>query len=136
MVTLIHTVGTTGMEQTDHFGISHCLDRIAALRSLRDGWHDGACAAPTAAAAEAALSLLALKPRMAGSYRIFPTDLGGLLFEFGRHDWDYAVEIGPDGLLSVYGVESGGAGEMATGALAADSPEFAGEFGRVTADRG
>ncbi len=76
--------------------------------------------------------LLARKPRFAGHYRIFPTDPGGLLFEFVREGWDYAIEIHPDGALEIYGVESDGTGETGTDVLDMSSDAFINEFDRVT----
>lgn len=112
--------------------LARCRDRIAFLRSLRDGWHDGAGKAPTVAAAATASRLLGRKPRMAGSYHIFPTEPGGLLFEFVQSGWDYAIEIGPAGTLGIYGVETGGSADMETAALDADSDEFLQQFDLVT----
>ena len=112
--------------------LAHCRNRIADLRSLQDGWHDGSGKAPTAAAAATASRLLGRKPRMAGNYSIFPTDAGGLLFEFVRSGWDYAIEIGPEGTLVIYGVETGGPEDLETEALDADSDEFLKQFDRVT----
>ena len=55
--------------------LAACRDRIASLVSMRDGWHDGSGKSPTYEAAAAATRLLARKPSMAASYRIFPTVL-------------------------------------------------------------
>ena len=116
--------------------LARCRDRISSLRSLQDGWHDGVGKAPTFTAFTTADRLLARKPRMAGSYRVFPTDTGGLLFEFVQSGWDYAVEIGPDGTLEIYGVEIDGRGEMDTETLEVDSDEFIKKFDSVTGERG
>lgn len=113
-----------------------CRDRISALRSLRDGWHDGSGKTPTSEAAATASRLLAKKPGMAGSYRIFPTDPGGLLFEFVHAGWDYSIEIGPAGTLEMYGTEAAGDGDMDTEALDANSDEFIKHFDMVTGGRG
>jgi hypothetical protein len=102
-----------------------CRDRIASLVSLGDGWHNGFGKSPTHAAAETATRLLARKPGMAGNYRIFPTELGGLLFEFSRQGWDYSIEISPAGKVEIYGTENAGDNEMDTEALDASSDEFA-----------
>jgi hypothetical protein len=71
--------------------LDRCRGRIGALFSLADGWHDGAGKSPTAEARTAALRLLARNPGLAGDYRIFPTDPGGILFEFANGGWDYSV---------------------------------------------
>ena len=108
-----------------------CRDRIASLVSLGDGWHNGFGKSPTHAAAATASRLLARKPGMAGNYRIFPTELGGLLFEFSRQGWDYSIEIGPAGNVEIYGTEIAGDSEMDTEALDASSDEFARQFDGV-----
>ena len=89
-------------------------DRIARLRELRDGWHDGTGKAPTPRAADAALLLLATTPGIADGCAIFPTDAGGMLLEFVRSGWDLSVEIHPDGMASLSGVETDGPGETDT----------------------
>lgn len=48
---------------------------------------------------------------------MFPTDMGGLLFAFSRQGWDYSIEIGPAGLVEIYGTETAGDKEMETEAL-------------------
>jgi len=115
--------------------MDNCRNRIAALSSLVDGWHDGSGKSPTLAATNAGYALLARNPGMASHYRIFPTEAGGLLFEFARAGWDYSVEISPDGQAEIYGVEDGHAGEMETGSLDFEGPEFRLRFDRVTGGR-
>ena len=115
--------------------LAMCRDRITSLVSLSDGWHDGAGQSPTHSAVATASRLLARKPGMAGSYRIFPTDAGGLLFEFSRQGWDYTIEIGATGLVEIYGTESASNNEMDTEALDVSSEEFAKLFDQVTGGR-
>jgi hypothetical protein len=112
--------------------LSACRNRIGLLTSLRDGWHDGAGRAPTAKAASAAWRLLSRKPGMAESYSIFPTDGGGLLFEFVRFGWNHSIEIGPAGKAEIYSTEIGGDGEADTDAFDVESEEFVEAFGKVT----
>jgi|HubBroStandDraft_1064217.scaffolds.fasta_scaffold22214_3 hypothetical protein len=113
-----------------------CRDRIASLRTLNDGWNNGSGKPPTPAAALTASRLIARKPAMAGTYSIFPTEIGGLLFEFSRKGWDFSIEIGPAGLVEIYGTETVGDKEMETDALDASSHEFASEFEKVTGEHG
>jgi len=115
--------------------LERCRGRIDALSSLADGWHDGAGKAPTQASVASAHRLLARNPGLAASYSIFPTDDGGLLFEFMHGDWDYAIKIGPDGQAEIYGVESGGEGEMETGILDVDSERFRAKFDEAAGGR-
>ena len=109
-----------------------CRERITSLLLLTDGWHSGSGKTPTQAAAATAFRLLARRPSMAKNYSIFPTDMGGLLFEFSRRGWDYSIEIGLAGTVEIYGTETAGDKEMETGALDASSDEFARQFDVVT----
>lgn len=113
-----------------------CRDRIASLVSLGDGWHNGSGKTPTHAVVATASRLLARKPGLAGIYSIFPTDMGGLLFEFSRRGWDYSIEIGPEGMVEIYGTETAGGKEMDTDALDASGDEFARQFELVTRGHG
>lgn len=112
--------------------LSACRKRIASLILLNDGWHDGNGRAPTAKAASAASRLLSRKPAMAETYSIFPTDDGGLLFEFVRRGWNHSIEIGPTGKAEIYSTEIDGNGEADTEALDVESEEFIEEFDLVT----
>ena len=116
--------------------LATCRDRIASLRTLNDGWNNGSGKPPTLAAAMTASRLLARKPTMARTYSIFPTATGGLLFEFSRLGWDFSIEIGPAGLVEIYGTETVGDREMETDALDTASHEFAREFDKVTGGHG
>ena len=109
-----------------------CRERITSLLLLTDGWHSGSGKTPTQAAAATAFRLLARRPSMAKNYSIFPTDMGGLLFEFSRRGWDYSIEIGPAGMIEIYGTEIAGDKEVETEALDASSDEFARQFDLVT----
>ena len=115
--------------------LTRCRDRLSALRFLKDGWHDGLGKAPTATAFTTASALLARKPRMAGAYHIFPTDTGGLLFEFTHAGWDYTIEIHPGGMLEIYGVETHGAREMETEIYDVNSEAFITRFDMVTGEK-
>ena len=116
--------------------MASCRERIASLRSLSDGWHDGSGKAPAPEAAATATQLISRKPSMAGIYRIFPTRAGGLLIEFVLAGWDYSIEIGAAGRVEIYGTQIGAEGEMDTVSLDADSDEFMKEFDLVTGGRG
>lgn len=92
-------------------GLDRCGRRIAALSAISDGWHDGGGNAPTHLAVTAALCFLAGNRPLAEHFSIFPTDAGGVLFEFVKEGWDYSVEFWPDGRMETYGVEIDGEGE-------------------------
>jgi hypothetical protein len=89
-----------------------CRQRVAELRVLNAGWHDGSGEAIDAAAADAAERFLAKRPFLASHYGIYPTDAGGLVFEFETRDWDFSVEFGPGGTVELYGVQLNGSEEM------------------------
>ena len=89
-----------------------CRNRVAALLTLGDGWHDGSGKAPTQVSAGAALTLLGHFPATASGCSIFPTEAGGLLLEFVRAGWDISIEICPDGLAALSCVELSGPGEI------------------------
>ena len=94
--------------------LERCRMRIQSITSLKDGWHEGDGKAVTQEALVAAERLLSARPRLAGSYHIYPTDAGGVLFEFVRSGWDYSVEIGPNGEIEIYGVQVDGPGDLDT----------------------
>ena len=112
--------------------LAACRERIASLVSLGDGWRDGSGKSVTHTAASSASRLLARKPGMAAQYSIYPTEPGGLLFELSRSGWDYSIEIGPAGMVEIYGTETDGDQEIETEALDVSSDEFAMEFDRLT----
>lgn len=117
-------------------GLTACRERLSHLSSLEEGWHDGFGKAPTLESAVAAARLISRKPGMATSYRIFPTDAGGLLIEFVRSGWNYSIEIGPGGTAEMCGTEIKGDGEMDTDALDMNTEEFIREFERATGGLG
>ena len=117
-------------------GLSACRERILYLRSLQEGWHDGFGKPPSPESLATASRLLSRKPGMASSYHIFPTDAGGLLFEFVRSGWNYSIEIGPGGTAEMYGTEMDGDAEMDTEAMDVTGDEFFRQFEQVTGGRG
>jgi hypothetical protein len=94
--------------------LERCRVRIRSIASLNDGWHDGDGKTVTHKAVVAAEKLLSARPRLAGSYHIYPTDAGGILFEFVHAGWDYSVETGPNGEIEIYGVQVDGPGDLNT----------------------
>jgi hypothetical protein len=115
--------------------LARCRARIAALRTLQDGWHDGDGAAITNEAEAAASRLLTARPRVAGSYHIYPAETGGFLIEFVHNGWDYAVEIGPKGSVGIYGVQVDGPGEVDNREFDAVNSDFFELFDSLTGER-
>ncbi len=99
--------------------LERCRARIKSIAALGDGWRDGDGLAVSEKAVVAAEKLLAARPRLAGSYHIYPTDEGGILFEFVLAGWDYAIEAKSHGAVEIYGVQMEGSANL-------DSKEFAG----------
>jgi hypothetical protein len=94
--------------------LERCRNRIESIANLKQGWNTGDGEAVTPVAIEAAEKLLSSRPRLAGSYHIYPTNVGGILFEFVQSGWDYSIEIAPNGGVEIYGVEIDGAGDYDT----------------------
>jgi hypothetical protein len=92
--------------------LERCRTRIQSIAGLKNGWHDGDGKTVTQEAVLAAGRLLSARPHLAESYHIYPTDAGGVLFEFVHSGWDYSVETGPNGEIEIYGVEVDGPGDL------------------------
>ena len=107
--------------------LERCRKRLAALAELAEGWHDGNGKAMAPAAISAARKLLSARPLLAEFYYIYPTDNGGVLFEFVHSGWDYSVEVTPVGGIEIYGVQLEGSGDLDTtefGAIHEDALQF------------
>ena len=94
--------------------LERCRERIASIAGLAHGWHDGDGKAAAPEAISAAVKLLSARPSLAGTYHIYPTNDGGVLFEFVHSGWDYSVEVTPIGGIEIYGVEVEGPGDLDT----------------------
>lgn len=92
--------------------LARCRKRIASMAELIDGWHDGDGKAVTLKAIGVAEKLISARPMLAGSYHIYPTDIGGVLLEFVQSGWDYSVEATPEGGIEIYGVQVEGPGDL------------------------
>jgi hypothetical protein len=100
------------VELIDGADLMRCRGRLTELRGFETGWHDGSGAAIDAAAVDAAERFLAKRPSLAGAYHIYPTDAGGILFEFESKGWDFSIEFGLGGSVEIYGVQVEGPAEM------------------------
>lgn len=89
-----------------------CRTRLDDIRMLPEGWHDGRGLAIGPAAVAAADKFLSRRPSLSGAYKIFPTEDGGVLFEFEINAWDLSVEFAADGRVEIYGVQLNGASEF------------------------
>jgi len=94
-------------EDAEEFRIA--MIRIDELRKLERGWLDGNGEAISQIAIEAARSALLQRPDIAKSkLGIFPTEEGGLTFEFTGNAWQLSIEIMPSGSIEFYGIQVDG----------------------------
>ncbi|UEM08307.1 hypothetical protein J4G43_026205 [Bradyrhizobium barranii subsp. barranii] len=89
-----------------------CRNRLAELRALSDGWHDGVGRRIADDAVELANRFLGKRPTLSKRYHIYPTEEGGILIEFEANSWDISVEFLPGGGMELYGVQIDGADEL------------------------
>ena len=68
--------------------------------------------------------MLAKRPLLSSRYKIFPTRVGGLLFEFLVNGWDLTIEFAPDGSVELFGFQENGNDEL----LPRQFPEVNAEF--------
>lgn len=92
--------------------LERCRSRLKELAGLVDGWDDEGSKAVDARARAAAEKFLLKRPYLSRRYRIYPTKLGGLLFEFIENGWDLSVEFSPAGSVEFFGFEEDGDGEL------------------------
>ncbi len=92
--------------------LERCRSRLDALALLADGWDDGGGAAVNAAALHAAGKFLHRRPLLCSSYKIYPTEVGAILFEFECNGWDLSLEFAPGGAVELFGIEVEGKGEL------------------------
>lgn len=87
-------------------------ERLRHLEELEDGWLDGIGRAPTDRALSSARKFLDRFERHSEIFSIFPTESGGVLFEFTGNGWAYSVEFSAGGLAMFYGIEVDGDKEI------------------------
>ncbi|WP_257194820.1 MULTISPECIES: hypothetical protein [unclassified Bradyrhizobium] len=79
-------------------------NRLAELRTFESGWNDGAGEPISSSALTMAERFLSKRPSLCAAYKIFPTENGGVLFEFENRDWDFSIEFAADGTIEMYGL--------------------------------
>jgi hypothetical protein len=109
---VVHVFDVDMIDAALGVNLRRCRERIQAIANLEDGWHDGSGERVMQEAVVEAKKLLSARPQFAGEYHIYPTDTGGILFEFVYSGWDYSVEIGPNGETEIYGVQVDGPGDL------------------------
>lgn len=92
--------------------LMRCRARLDELQKHKTGWLDGRGEAPSEVAISAAKAFLAKRPFQAAAYKLFPTPIGGVVFELDVAGWDYSVEFSSDGSVEMYGIEVKGSDEI------------------------
>ncbi len=117
----VHAVGLIDEQIAGE--LQRCRNRLDEISKLADGWDNDASHAVSKAAFVSANQFLSRRPQLCGSYKIFPTADGGLLFEFETGRWDLSLECLPSGEVEFFGIEIDGEGEI--------SPEIYSEVSEV-----
>ena len=89
-----------------------CGDRLRELSELQAGWYDGEGIVLTEAAISAAKNFVNRRAASIEKCKIFPSIDGGINFEFEYDNWDYTVEVSPEGAALFYGVDMEGDDEL------------------------
>lgn len=117
--------------------LDRCRVRLAEIAEFKDGWDDGYGRAATAKALESAAIFLGKRPLLCSTYAIFPTTMGGILFEFEANGWDLSLEFSPEGSIEMFGIQIEDVGELlpisfnsVDSNLIAEFDKYAGRDGR------
>lgn len=108
------------------------LDRLEHLASLEKGWMDGMGERLSATAIETAGYFITITPLTADAYKIYPSETGGILIELEWNDWDYSVEIQPDGSVEMYGISLSDTQEITPMSFESIDSRFLQEFSSRT----
>ncbi|MFE7535235.1 hypothetical protein ACFU67_13295 [Streptomyces rhizosphaericola] len=88
-------------------GLERLHDRLAELRTLKDGWLDGHGIAPAANVIDFAGRLVTTLPRELDPILVTPTEAGGIQLEWSDEHGGHEIEIMPDLHLFLLTVEPG-----------------------------
>ena len=88
-----------------------CRNKLDEISALGNGWLDGGGNKVDAVVLETARHFVSRRPSLCGAYKIYPSEDGGILFEFKNNGWDISVEFNGDGSIEMYGVEISGINE-------------------------
>ena len=78
--------------------------RVIEMQQLQTGWGEGSGEKISERAVRAALQFINERPDLLSFLHVYPTDDGGVLFEFESGKWDLSVEMTPAGKIELYGV--------------------------------
>lgn len=84
--------------------IARCRARIDALAELQDGWLDSNGKKISQDSIKAAQRLITARPSIASLWKIYPTEAGGVLFEFSVGPWQFSIDILSSGVIEFYGI--------------------------------
>lgn len=103
----------TIVDASDDPEFRDAMNRVSDLRKLGKGWLDGEGDAISQGAVKAARAVLDRRPDIAKlRLGIFPTEEGGLTFEFHKDGWNYVIEVMSAGSVEWFAVECGGSGSI------------------------
>ncbi len=124
----VYDVDLIDAELSDN--IMKCRERITEIGRLGRGWLNGDADAISQNAVVAAEGFLRKRPSYSENYKIFPTPVGGIVFEMDVGGWDYSVEFSPEGTVEMYGIEIDGNNELEPQHFAEVGDDFLGFFDR------
>jgi hypothetical protein len=78
--------------------------RVIEMQQLQVGWGEGSGEKISERALRAALQFINARPDLLSFLHVYPTDDGGVLFEFESGKWDLSVEMTAAGKIELYGV--------------------------------
>ena len=104
----------TIVESSDTPEFIAAMSAINEFRSLKAGWLDGNGEAISSTAVRTARKILRQRSDIAQRrLGVFPTESGGITFEFRVNLWDHTIEIYTDGSVELLGIETAGNKEFA-----------------------
>jgi hypothetical protein len=116
--------------------LDRCKNRLNDIKNLNDGWDDDGGRAINPSAVDSASSFLVRRPHFCSAYRIFPTAVGGVLFEFESNGWDLSLEFAPGGSVEFFGIEIDGDGELQPASFHSVGDDLIAEFDRYAGPDG
>lgn len=93
--------------------ILRCQSRIESIAELKTGWLDGSGKSINPESLKSAQRLLKSRPSLASAWKIYPTEDGGVLFEFSIGPWDFSIDIRAGERIEFYGINTKTNEEMA-----------------------
>lgn len=89
--------------------VRKCVTRLQSLAQVKRGWlGDDHGEQLVHLAGIRATQLVFMRAKLAGLFKIYPTEDGGVSVEFDKDGWSFAVEILPDGTLEIDGSSESG----------------------------